>query len=118
VAPYEGKILIVACAAVLDIGDGSFAVVRDIGGYRRECTRTKDLGLPVRWAIRPSQIEIANEVFSPVQEEVDRALKLAKAYEEAEDKGLGVVGNDGDTIDAASIRRLRNTMQNTDPMGR
>ena len=53
-----------------------------------------------------------------MQEEVDRALKLAKAYEEAEDKGLGVVGNDGDTIDAASIRSLRNTMQNTDPMGR
>jgi hypothetical protein len=78
VAPYEGKILIVACAAVLDIGDGSFAVVRDIGGYRRECTRTKDLGLPVRWAIRPSQIEIANEVFSPVQEEVDRLSSWPK----------------------------------------
>ena len=69
--------------------------MRDIGGYRRECTRTKDLGLPVRWAIRPSQIEIANEVFSPVQEEVDRALKLAKAYEEAEDKGMENRGSVG-----------------------
>ena len=41
-----------------------------------------------------------------MQEEVDRALKLAKAYEKAEE-GLKVVGNDGDTIDAASIRSLR-----------
>jgi len=98
--------------------DRSFAVLKETKGYRRECTRTNDLGLPVRWAIHPNQIEIANEVFSPVQEEVDRALKLATAYEEAEDKGLKVVGNDGDTIDAASIRSLRNTMQNTDPMGR
>jgi citrate lyase beta subunit len=48
---------------------------------------------------------------------VDRALKLAKAYEEAEDKGLGAVENDGDTIEAAPIRSLRNTTQNTDPVG-
>jgi citrate lyase subunit beta/citryl-CoA lyase len=96
--------------------DGSFAVLSETKGYRMECTRGKTLGLSVRWAIHPSQIDIANEVFSPMHEEVDRALKLAKAYEEAEDKGLGAVEIDGDTIDAASIRSLRNTMQNTDPM--
>jgi citrate lyase subunit beta/citryl-CoA lyase len=51
-----------------------------------------------------------------MQEELDRALKLAKAYEEAENKGLGAAENDGDTIDVASIRSLMKTMQNTDPM--
>ena len=81
-----------------------------------ECTRAKTLGLSVRWAIHPSQIDIANEVFSPIQEEVDRALKLTKAYEEAEDKGLGAVENDGDTIEAAPRRSLRNILQNTNPM--
>jgi citrate lyase subunit beta/citryl-CoA lyase len=92
-------------------------VLRETEGYRREGTRAKTLGPPVRWAIHPSQTEIANEVFSPLQGEVDRALKLAKAYEEAEDKGLGAVENDGDTIEAAPIRSLRNTTQNTDPVG-
>jgi citrate lyase subunit beta / citryl-CoA lyase len=97
--------------------DESFAVLRETKGYRRECTRAKTLGTPFRWAIHPSQIEMANEVFSPMQGEVDRALKLTKAYEEAEDKGLGAVENDGDPIDAALVRSLRNTMQNIHPVG-
>jgi citrate lyase subunit beta / citryl-CoA lyase len=113
---YEEKIVIVACAAGLDTGDGSFAVLRDIGGYRRDCMRAQTLGPSGRWALHPSRIEIANEVFSPLQEELDRARKLGNAYDEAEDKGLGAVKNDGDTIDAPSIRSLRNTIQSTEPM--
>lgn len=102
-APYEGKIVIVACAAVLDTGDGSFAVVRDIGGYRRDCTRAQTLGPSGRWALHPSRIEIASEVSTPMQEELDRARILANAYDESEDMGLGAVENDGDTIDTPSI---------------
>jgi citrate lyase subunit beta / citryl-CoA lyase len=114
VALYEEKIVIVACAAGLDTGDGSFAVLRDIGDYRRDCTRAQTLGPSGRWSLHPSRI--ANEVFSPLQEELDRACKLGNAYDEAEDKGLGAVENDGDTIDAPSIRSLRNTIQSTEPM--
>src|SRR5215208_2420697 len=53
------KIVIVACAAGLDTVDRSFAVLKETKGYRRECTRAKDLGLPVGWATHPSQIETA-----------------------------------------------------------
>jgi citrate lyase subunit beta/citryl-CoA lyase len=92
-------------------------VLREPEGYRRECTRAKNLGPSVRWAVYPSQLDTANGVFSPIQEEADRALEVAKAYEEAKDKGLGAVENDGDTVDAASVRSLRNTMQNTASLG-
>jgi citrate lyase beta subunit len=91
--------------------------LREPEGYRRECTRAKNLGPSVWWAAHPSQLDTANGVLSPMQEAADRALEAAKAYEEAKDKGLGAVENDGDTVDVASVRSLRNTMQNTASLG-
>lgn len=113
----RNKVIIAARAARIDTVDGPFAAFRDPDGYRRECIRAKTLGATGKWAIHPSQIEIANKVFSPTREEVDRARRLAAAYEEAEAKGLGAINVDGDMVDAATIRILRNTIQKAELMG-
>ncbi|GAC1588040.1 MAG: hypothetical protein NVS3B5_21300 [Sphingomicrobium sp.] len=72
------------------------------------------LGCIGKWAIHPSQIAIAQEVFSPPAEDVERARKLAAAYEEAEAQGLGSVSVDGVMVDVASIRIVRNTLEIAD----
>ena len=75
------------------------------------------MGFVGKWAIHPSQIEIANEIYSPTVEEVSRARKLEAAYAKAEAEGLGAVTFDGVMIDAASVRSIRNVLTKADLIG-
>jgi len=113
----RNKVIIAARAAGIDMVDGPYAAFNNPDGYREECRRSRTLGAAGKWAIHPSQIDIANEEYSPTQESVDRARKLSAAYAEAEAKGLGAVAVDGDMVDAASIRILENTIRKADLIG-
>jgi len=105
--------LVMACrAAGIDPVDGPFADFRNPDAYREECKRSMILGCVGKWAIHPSQIDIALDVYSPKKEDVERARMLEKAYAEAEAKGLGAINVDGIMVDVASIRILRNTVLN------
>ncbi len=113
----RNKIVIAARAAGIEAIDGPYAMFKDPEGYRRECNRSSVLGFVGKWAIHPSQIEISTEVFSPSKDEVAHARTLSTAYAEAEANGLGAVAVDGDMVDAASVRILRNTIRKADLMG-
>ena len=105
--------LIMACrAAGIDPVDGPFADFKNPDAYREECKRSMILGCVGKWAIHPSQIDIALDVYSPKPEDIARARKLEKAYAEAEAAGLGAINVDGIMVDVASIRILRNTILN------
>ncbi len=105
--------LVMACrAAGIDPVDGPFADFKNPEAYREECRRSMILGCVGKWAIHPSQIEHALEIYSPKPEDIARARKLEKAYAEAEAQGLGAINVDGIMVDVASIRILRNTILN------
>ena len=105
--------LVMACrAAGIDPVDGPFADFKNPAAYREECQRSMILGCVGKWAIHPSQIDIALDVYSPKAEDIARARKLEKAYAEAEAAGLGAINVDGIMVDVASIRILRNTVLN------
>lgn len=106
----RNKIVIAARAAGIQMIDGPFAAFNNPDGYRVECQRSRILGAVGKWAIHPSQIAIANEVYSPSEDDVARARRLVAAYTEAEESGLGAVAVEGDMVDAASIRILQNTV--------
>src|SRR5690606_21525863 len=110
-------VIIAARAAGIEMVDGPYAGIKNPEGYRQECERSRILGAVGKWAIHPSQIDIANETFSPTQEAVDQARKLAAAYAQAEAEGLGAVSVDGVMVDAASIRILQNTLRRADLIG-
>lgn len=113
----RNRVVIAARAAGIDAVDGPFADFRDADGYRRECTRASVLGFSGKWCIHPSQIEIANEVFSPTQRQVERARRMVAAYLEAEAQGLGAVAVDGVMVDAASVRLMKNITDRADLIG-
>lgn len=113
----RNKIAIAARAAGIDAIDGAYSDFKNPDGYRRECIRSHVLGFVGKWAIHPSQIDIANQVYSPSQEEVDYARRLDAIYTEAQANGLGAVAVDGKMIDVAIIRSLRNTIQKADLIG-
>lgn len=97
--------MIVACRAYgLRPIDGPFGDYSDPDGYRAGARRAAALGCEGKWAIHPSQIELANEVFSPPEEEVDRARRIVEALRQAEAEGKGAASLDGKMIDAASER--------------
>jgi len=113
----RNKVVIAARAAGIEAVDGPFADFSDPEGYRRECTKAAVLGLTGKWCIHPNQVPIANEVFSPTPQQVERARKLVTAYEEAERQGLGSVAVDGVMVDAASVRVMRNVTAKADLIG-
>ncbi|HYZ35249.1 MAG TPA: CoA ester lyase [Pseudonocardiaceae bacterium] len=97
--------MIVACRAYgLRPIDGPFGDYSDPDGFRASARRAAALGCEGKWAIHPSQIELANEVFSPPEAEVDRARRIIDALRHAEAQGKGAASVDGKMIDAASER--------------
>ena len=72
--------------------------------------RAAALGIEGKWAIHPSQIELANEVFSPLPAEVDKAERILVALKEAEAQGKGAASLDGKMIDAASEKMAKNIL--------
>jgi citrate lyase subunit beta / citryl-CoA lyase len=111
------RITMAARAAGLDAVDGPFANFKNEDGFRSEARRAKSLGMVGKWAIHPSQIAPALEIFSPNQAEVERARKMEAAYREAEAQGLGAVQVDGVMVDVAVLRLVRNTLDKADLYG-
>ena len=106
--------MLVACRAYgLRAIDGPFGDFNDPDGYRLGARRAAAMGYEGKWAIHPSQIELANDVFSPPTEEIDRARRILVALEEAAAQGRGAAQLDGRMIDAASARMAENVV-NTD----
>jgi citrate lyase subunit beta/citryl-CoA lyase len=98
------QVVIAARAFGLEAIDGPFADFRDGEGFRTSCQRARALGYSGKWCIHPSQIAIANEVFSPSSEEIAQARRIIEAYQTAVAAGNGAISLDGRMIDAASIR--------------
>jgi malyl-CoA/(S)-citramalyl-CoA lyase len=69
------------------------------------------LGCEGKWAIHPSQVALANEIYSPSDEEVAKAKKILEAMEQAYKEGRGAVTLDGRLIDIASIKQAENLVQ-------
>lgn len=105
------RIVVAARAAGVKVMDGPFANFRDLEGYRKACVMARGLGYDGKWAIHPSQIQVANEVFSPTEKELEWAQRVVDAYEEANAAGSGAISVDNKMIDAASIKMAQTTIE-------
>ena len=106
----RNRMIVAARAHGLDAIDGPYANFRNPDGYRREAGWAATLGCVGKWAIHPSQIEIANEVFAPTADEVERARQAIEAVRKAEASGAGAASLGGMMIDAATARVFQVTL--------
>jgi citrate lyase subunit beta/citryl-CoA lyase len=85
--------------------DGPYLQIRDLKGFRRVASRSAALGFDGKWVLHPDQIEVANEVYSPRQEDYDHAQLILDAYSwytssEGGARGAAMLGDE--MIDEAS----------------
>lgn len=112
---YPRYKMTIACHANgIDPVDGPYANFRNPESYTKEAERALVLGMVGKWAIHPSQVDIAQKVFAPDPEAVAAARKQKSAYEEALQEGLGAINVDGVMVDAASIRIVQNLIDRAD----
>jgi malyl-CoA/(S)-citramalyl-CoA lyase len=107
--------MLIACRAYgLRPIDGPFGDFADADGYLAAAKRAAVLGYEGKWAIHPSQIELANQVFTPSKAEVTKARRILEAMDEAAKEGKGAVSLDGRLIDIASIRMAEALLNKSD----
>src|SRR5450631_712265 len=110
--------MMVACRAYgLRPIDGPFGDFGDPDGYIAAAKRAAVLGYEGKWAIHPSQIELANQVYTPSEAEVTKARRIVSAMADAAKAGKGAVSLDGRLIDIASIRMAEALLKKAAAMG-
>ena len=101
--------LVMTCRAYgLRAIDGPFGDFNDPDAYVEAAKRGAAIGIEGKWAIHPSQIELANKVFSPPSSEVTKAKRILEELDKAAKAGKGAAQLDGRMIDAASARMAEN----------
>ena len=98
------KILMAGRANGLQVIDGPFLKIRELDALRDYSMRARILGFDGKWALHPDQVTVINEVFTPTQEQFDKAFDLLEAYEKATTEGdrKGAVMFGDEMIDEAS----------------
>jgi len=107
--------MLIACRAYgLRPIDGPFGDFSDREGYIAAAKRAAVLGYEGKWAIHPSQIQMANEVYTPSDAEIAKARRIMDAMAHATREGKGAVALDGRLIDMASIRMAEALLKKAD----
>ena len=99
------RILMAARAFDKQAIDGPYLQIRDVEGYKRVASRSAALGFDGKWVLHPGQVDAANEVYSPRQEDYDHAELILDAYDyytSAEGGARGAVMLGDEMIDEAS----------------
>ena len=113
----RARVVVAARSAGIDAIDAPFPNYRDPDAYRTACDRAAAMGYVGKWAIHPSQVELANTAFAPTPEEIRHARRVVAAYREAEAAGRGATGLDGMLVDAAHLRHAATVARTAELLG-
>ena len=115
---FLARVAVAARAGGLQAIDGPFLQVRDLAGLRESARRSAALGYDGKWVLHPDQVEVVNEVFSPSQEDFERAHRVIDAYQQAtevEVRGAVMLGDE--MIDEASRKLAMATLERGEAAG-
>ncbi len=109
---YARNRVATACKAWgVDAVDTPFTDVEDMEGLKEDTLKARSLGFGGKAAINPRQVEVIHRCFAPEAREIDYALRIVEAMEEAERQGKGVFSLDGKMVDAPIISRASSTLE-------
>jgi citrate lyase subunit beta/citryl-CoA lyase len=111
------RVVNAAHAAGVQAIDSVFGDVGDIEGLRAWGLASRALGFEGMGCVHPLQIAVIHEAFAPTSKEIERAQKIVAAYNEAQQKGLGVVSLGSKMIDAPVVQRALKLVARAQSMG-
>ena len=103
----RARLVNAAKAAGIQAIDSVFGDAADLDGLRRWGENSRALGFEGMGCIHPGQIRVIHEAFSPSQAEIEKALKIVAAFEDAQQRGLGVVSLGSKMIDPPVVERAK-----------
>jgi len=106
----RSQVLLAARAAGIYALDTVFSDVNDDEGFINEVKHIKQLGFDGKSVINPRQIEPVHIIYTPTQNEIEKAIRVIRAIEEAERRGSGVISLDGKMIDGPIVDRARSVI--------
>ncbi|GAC1441711.1 MAG: CoA ester lyase [Mycobacteriales bacterium] len=108
--PHLATALLAAREAGIPVLDGVYNDVKDSAGFEAECRQGMEMGFDGKTLIHPTQVEIANRVWAPSDEEVAHARRVIDAFDEAQRDGRGVVTVDGRMIENLHVANAQRTL--------
>ena len=103
----RGRLVNAASAAGVQAIDSVFGDVGNEEGLRDWASRSRALGFDGMGCVHPRQIRPIHEAFAPAEAEIEKALRVVAAFEEAESRGLGVVSLGTRMVDPPVVRRAQ-----------
>jgi citrate lyase subunit beta/citryl-CoA lyase len=108
--PWLMNAVAAARAHELDILDGVYNSLQDEAGFRAECEQGRDCGFDGKTLIHPNQVAIANEVFAPPSDEVERARAIIAAFARPENASKGAISLDGRMVERMHAEMAKRTV--------
>jgi citrate lyase subunit beta/citryl-CoA lyase len=112
--PHLAVALAAAREANKVILDGVYNDVKDLAGFRDECVQGADMGFDGKTLIHPTQVDIANDVWAPTEDEVAHARRVIAAFQEGIADGRGVITVDGRMIENLHVENARRAIATAD----
>jgi citrate lyase subunit beta/citryl-CoA lyase len=106
-----------AHAAGVQAIDSVWGDVADMDGLRAWAVRSRALGFEGMGCVHPTQIALIHQAFAPQPDEIEKALKIVAAFEEAQRRGLGVVSLGSKMIDPPVVQRALKLVTRAEAMG-
>ncbi len=108
--PHLATTLLAAREAGITVLDGVYNDVKDLEGFEAECRQGMEMGFDGKTLIHPTQVEVANRVWAPTDDEVAHARRVIEAFESATREGRGVVTVDGRMIENLHVANAERTL--------
>jgi citrate lyase subunit beta/citryl-CoA lyase len=106
-----------AHAARIQASDSVYGDVGDMEGLGRWAESARAVGFDGMGCVHPLQIPVIHQAFAPSQAEIEKALKIVAAFEEAQQRGLGVVSLGSKMIDPPVVQRALKLVERARQMG-
>jgi citrate lyase subunit beta / citryl-CoA lyase len=113
----RARLVNAATAAGIQASDSVFGDIGDIDGLRLCAETARALGFEGMGSIHPSQVPVVHAAFTPSQTEIEKALKIVAAFEDAQRRGLGVVSLGSKMIDPPVVERAKKLVERARRMG-
>jgi citrate lyase subunit beta / citryl-CoA lyase len=106
-----------ARAAGIQAIDSVYGDIGDLDGLKQWAVKSRAMGFEGMGCVHPLQVAVVHEAFAPTEAEVEKALRIVEAFDEAQRKGLGVVSLGSKMIDPPVVQRALKLVRRASAMG-